>query len=1174
MLPVTHRKQSAILRIIGLNALSLYVLVSGATAEQLPIRSYTTADGLAHNRVKRIVQDSRGFLWFCTAGGLSRFDGYQFINYTVEDGLPAASINDLLETSNGVYWVATNSIGVIRFNVLAGSRSQPDEQSASRFKVYPVSDEPVSNRVNLLYKDRGGRIWAGTDGGLFYLDEASGDTQFRRVRLGIPSRPEIEAQVWALAEDNAGNLWIGTTFGLLRRSSDGQMIHFAIQPFDKRDSVQALLIDKSGMLWLGHESGLITFNPESVSTSPANRETSVALPSDTRRYATSGKIVQAACQTSDGAIWIVAFGGLLLQLEGDVFHSYALAQRAGNRLGALVEDRVGNLWTTTDINGALKITRRGLVNYGVDDGLGQNVSSIFENRAGDLYVSSSVWRISRFEGTKFTTVRPNLPRSVTDESWRHFNGFIEDHKGEWWMGTREGLYRFPKLKRFEQLATTRPKAVYTTRDGLANNDVTRLFEDSRGDIWISSFVPTAEVVTRWDRQTSTFHRYSETDGLRPFTSVISFCEDAAGGVWMGFREGGLARYLNGRFTLLRPDEGVAATIVNRVYVDLEGRLWAALPSGGLLRIDNPSADHPQFITYTKGEGLRTNNILDVTGDLNGRIYASSNKGIDRLEPETGRITHYSVGDGLSGGEFQATFRDRTGALWFGTNNGLYRLVPEPERPLATPSVFISGLRMSGQAFPVSELGELTVTGLELEAEQNNIEIGFFAVAFGLGEALHYQYKLEGAHSDWSPPTDQRVVNYANLAPGTYLFLVRAIGADGTLSESPAMVGFTVLPPIWRRWWVLTIAAFIIASAVFAFAWTRYGRLKALRESENRFRTLAETASDAIITIDEDSRIVLVNHAAERIFGYTMAEMLGQELTMLMPDYLRHLHKAGLDRYKQTGKRHISWEAIELPGLHKNGSEVPLELSFGEFVRRSKRYFTGIARDITERKRADEALRQSREERLAELERVRRRIATDLHDDIGSSLTQISLLSEVMQTKVDHQDSVLTEGLSMIAGASRELVDSMSDIVWAINPQKDHLSDLTLRMRRFASDVFTARGIQFKLKEPDEEKDVRLGANIRREVFLIFKESVNNLVRHSGCTSVEINFQIAGERLALSVSDNGKGFDLSRTGDGHGLTSMRERANGIGGKLEITTNDGKGTTVYLEAPLGSQIEVRR
>lgn len=133
---------------------------------------------------------------------------------------------------------------------------------------------------------------------------------------------------------------------------------------------------------------------------------------------------------------------------------------------------------------------------------------------------------------------------------------------------------------------------------------------------------------------------------------------------------------------------------------------------------------------------------------------------------------------------------------------------------------------------------------------------------------------------------------------------------------------------------------------------------ALRESEERYRVVAETASDAIITIDEESVVRFVNNAAERIFGYPVEEILDQSLTMLMPDYLRHVHRAGFGRYLETGHKHISWNGVELPGLHKLGHEIPLELSFSEFTKDGQRFFTGIARDITERKQAEEALRES------------------------------------------------------------------------------------------------------------------------------------------------------------------------------------------------------------------------
>jgi PAS domain S-box-containing protein len=134
--------------------------------------------------------------------------------------------------------------------------------------------------------------------------------------------------------------------------------------------------------------------------------------------------------------------------------------------------------------------------------------------------------------------------------------------------------------------------------------------------------------------------------------------------------------------------------------------------------------------------------------------------------------------------------------------------------------------------------------------------------------------------------------------------------------------------------------------------------EALRDNEEQFRAVAETAPDAIITIDEGSTILFANQSTQKIFGYPLEELRGQQLTRLMPEYLRHLHRAGVKRFVKTGQKHISWEAAELPGLHKDGHEVPLEISFSEFVTKGKRRFTGIARDITDRKRAQEALTES------------------------------------------------------------------------------------------------------------------------------------------------------------------------------------------------------------------------
>ncbi len=546
------------------------------------------------------------------------------------------------------------------------------------------------------------------------------------------------------------------------------------------------------------------------------------------------------------------------------------------------------------------------------------------------------------------------------------------------------------------------------------------------------------------------------------------------------------------------------------------------------------------------------------------IYVGTGRGVDKLDPATGHIKHFTTADGLATSFVNVAFRHRDGSLWFGTLQGLSRLIPQAERPTSPPPIVISGLRIAGDSYRLSELGATEIGGLELGPNKNNIEINFSGRSLAVGESLRYQYKLEGTSSDWIAPSEQRSVNYPNLPSGAYRFLVRAVSADGTLSETPAVISFRVLPQVWRRWWFIASAALLIFLALISIERSRAARLRALSESENRYRALAETASDGIFTIDDLGKIIFVNPAAETMFGSRASDLLGRDIAALIPGYLSSLQMAGLDNDK--ARLEISWEARELFGMHTSGAKIPLELSFGAFARDHRRFVTLIARDVTERKRAEEALRKSREERLTELERVRRRIATDLHDDIGSSLTQISLLSEVVNRKLGAEENTVSAPLSEIAGMSRELVDAMSDIVWAINPQKDHLSDLLQRMRHFATQIFIMRQIEFSFRAPDPAQDIPMGANLRRELFLIFKEAINNLIRHSGCSEAEIEFRAGEDSIFLQLSDNGRGFDLAQKNEGHGLTSMRDRTKGLGGAFAISTQPGQGARLSFTIPL--------
>jgi PAS domain S-box-containing protein len=165
--------------------------------------------------------------------------------------------------------------------------------------------------------------------------------------------------------------------------------------------------------------------------------------------------------------------------------------------------------------------------------------------------------------------------------------------------------------------------------------------------------------------------------------------------------------------------------------------------------------------------------------------------------------------------------------------------------------------------------------------------------------------------------------------------------------------------------------------------------ESLRLSEARFRALAESASDAIVTIDTKSKIVFVNKAAENIFGFSVDEMLGQEITMLMPDYLRHVHKSAIARYTETGRKHINWTRVQLPGLHKDGHEIPVELSIAEHMENGEKRFTGILRDVSERVEAERALkRQTSVIQLLQDVAIASNQANTIREAIATALAQV------------------------------------------------------------------------------------------------------------------------------------------------------------------------------------------
>jgi len=201
--------------------------------------------------------------------------------------------------------------------------------------------------------------------------------------------------------------------------------------------------------------------------------------------------------------------------------------------------------------------------------------------------------------------------------------------------------------------------------------------------------------------------------------------------------------------------------------------------------------------------------------------------------------------------------------------------------------------------------------------------------------------------------------------------------------------------------------------------------------------------------------------------------------------------------------------------------------------------------------------------LLAVERVRMRIATDLHDDIGSALSQIGLLSEAARRPASAP--TMPDALARIATVSRETAASMSDIVWTINPQRDSLGDLSVRIRRFAGELFSARDIDCVVVTPEADENLKLGIDTRRQLLLVAKESMHNVIRHANSTQVSIELKHDNRWVVFRISDNGEGFDPQAGAEGHGIASMRSRAEGLGGRLTIESRKGHGTRLEVRIP---------
>jgi signal transduction histidine kinase/ligand-binding sensor domain-containing protein len=976
-------------------------------AEQLPVQTFTVSRGLLPGAVWHIAEDQSGFLWFSTSSGLSRFDGFTFRNYGPADGLPSRTVCCLLERHNGERWVGT-SRGICRY--------QPDPHSLARFNCYSNPSGEEGNRINALLDGAGNQFWINADDGIYRVQETPSGLSFELV-LGTNQCPDIHSAI-AVSD---GSLWAVVDGGVCRRLPSGNIEHYRISGEPK-----VILEVADGELWIGTRlKGVVIFK---LSERSGKYAISRSL---ARKNGLAADDVNSLARTANGQVWIGTREGLSLY-DGHSIRSYTRNNGLPDPyFRELYVDREGDLWAGAESGGVMHIRHDGLVTLDDRDGL-VFLRSLLLTRSGEVVVLDDEHkgriRFNVWDGSRFHSFEPAYPGSIKDFGWGATHIAVEDHLGDWWIATSQGLLRFPKPAHLRDLATTAPVARYTTHEGLPTDNIYSIYEDGHGDLWIGCMPPGQPGMARWNRAQNRIETFEHSPELPPSSVPSSFLDDNRGNLWMGFYGGGVVRYRDGHFSAVGADGGPKG-IVEALYQDSQRRVWGSSTGAGIFEIKDLNSDHPSYSIFRTaadvGSSISSLDLLESSGSGDKLYAGATGVGVVEIDKISGSTRMFTRADGLAGEYLQAILRDPAGNLWFGMTQGLSIYRPSSSRSEPVPPVWITGVMAGEEKKAVSDLGDLTVKAGEISPAQNRIEIQVGSVS--LHSPVRFQYRLEGASGGWSPPQDDRIFRFPSLRPGAYRFVVRALNRNDLPSSQMASVAFTILPPIWQRWW---------------------------------FEILAAIA------------LLLLAYSAYRL------------------------------RVRQ----------------------------------------------------------------LLAVERMRTRIASDLHDDIGAGLSQIAIHSEVLRQNFSGKPGVPTDKLAIIADTARELTASMSDIVWAINPRRDHLEDLISRMKAFALDVCGTQGVELIFVAPEEGVNPLLTTEVRRELLLIFKEAVNNVVRHAQCTRLTVTLTMKQGSLLLSIHDNGRGFIPSGAGGGHGIGSMKTRASRIGARFRLTSTIQQGTGVDIDLPL--------
>ncbi len=820
----------------------LAVPARAAPAPTLRFEHLSVEDGLPQESVLAIVQDAEGFMWFGTQSGLSRYDGYRFINYrnVVGDARTLANnwVRVLHVDAQGRLWIGTDG-GLDRYEPSTGSFTHfvPDE---------PAKRGNGNRHIRAIQDDGRGGLWLATADGLQYFDKASGRFRVWHHIPGVSdSLASDKLNALALARD--GRLWIGTAAGLDSLAPDRN--HFRHHPSpqgDKFDVILALLVDTESNLWVGSMGGL-----ESL---PLGQK------GELRRFGQAQGMpageISVLYQDAGRQLWVgshdrglyrwLAASGRFEHHPHRITDNYSLGD---NQVSALYADRVGTFWAGTWYGGVsradmgsggfARILRGEDSPVSLED---NKVRGIVADGEGKLWLATNggLHRFDPASGDDTAFRLKPTADGVTGDAMA--TAVALGHDGAVWIGARNGLARLdPANGRITRRELSRDVDASNVRNLLVTRD---------GVLWIA----TRGGLHRLDAQgrlTTWQHNPGSSASLAD-NAVRPMLEDRQGRFWVGTFDGlDLLDRASGRFRHFRHDPADPASLshdeVHYLLEDSKGTLWVGTAVGLNRMVIGPDGT-PRFQRYTRRDGMEDDAVAAMLEDADGAIWISTSSGLSRLDPVEGGFRNYNSADGtIEGAYFDASaLRAQDGTLYFGGNNGITAFNPRALHDnLIAPRAVITGLQIFDKPVQKAHPGLLKgpierATGITLPASDAVFSLEFSALHFAAPGRNRFVYRLSGFDQDWiAADAGKRFATYTNLDPGTYVFQVRAANKDGKWSDAAASLEITILPPYWKTWWFEGLGVLLgagVAYGIFRIRVDTLRRQKELLEQQVGVRT--------------------------------------------------------------------------------------------------------------------------------------------------------------------------------------------------------------------------------------------------------------------------------------------------------------------------------------------------